>query len=181
MTRDSSSRSPPTSDRCQGTVSQLAPRALNRRAFLDRTVRTVGNLGTFSLAALVGCTVPVRSYRARGTGQVNVPLALYPELERPGGRVKVITRSVGSIFLCRLDSGAYIGISATCTHQGCDVSSSGRGFRCPCHGSRYDASGRNTGGPAPRPLARFPATRRGGRVVIETAPLALPGAGPGST
>lgn len=44
-------------------------------------------------------------------------------------------------------------ISAVCTHLGCIVSRQGEeGFYCPCHGSRFDTSGKVIGGPAPRPL-----------------------------
>ncbi len=46
-------------------------------------------------------------------------------------------------------------ISAVCTHLGCAVNwdQSEQAFVCPCHGSRYDALGQVTRGPAPRDLA----------------------------
>ncbi len=51
------------------------------------------------------------------------------------------------------DGEGIFAISAVCTHLGCLVSSNGdQGFFCPCHGSRFDASGKVTGGPAPKPL-----------------------------
>ncbi len=50
------------------------------------------------------------------------------------------------------DAGLYA-ISAICTHLGCIVSNGGEeGFHCPCHGSRFDAKGNVTQGPAPKPL-----------------------------
>lgn len=49
------------------------------------------------------------------------------------------------------DEGIYA-ISAVCTHLGCIVSKTEGGFFCPCHGSRFDSSGRVKAGPAPRPL-----------------------------
>jgi len=42
--------------------------------------------------------------------------------------------------------------TAVCTHLGCTVNSVETGYQCPCHGSTYDRYGRNTGGPAPKPL-----------------------------
>ena len=45
--------------------------------------------------------------------------------------------------------------TAVCTHLGCTVNAVETGYQCPCHGSTYDAIGRNTGGPAPEPLVFF--------------------------
>jgi len=50
------------------------------------------------------------------------------------------------------DQGLYA-ISAICTHLGCTVARQEEGgFFCPCHGSRFDAQGKNISGPAPKPL-----------------------------
>lgn len=43
-------------------------------------------------------------------------------------------------------------LSAVCTHLGCTVGRADQGFHCPCHGSLFDAGGRNLAGPAPTPL-----------------------------
>ena len=166
MTKGSSSRSPRISEtpaseiRGGPPVAAGDPEAVDRRGFL---------VAGLAILALPGCTVPVRSFRSEGERSVKVSLALYPELEKPGGRIKVDTPNAGSIFLSRLDSGHYIGLSTVCTHQGCDVTSSGSGFRCPCHGSRYDALGKNIRGPARRPLKQFRARRDGEFVVLDTA------------
>jgi cytochrome b6-f complex iron-sulfur subunit len=57
-------------------------------------------------------------------------------------------------FLFNGPDGFYA-ISSICTHLGCNVKRTAKGFACPCHGSRFDANGRVTHGPAPRPLAWF--------------------------
>ena len=43
-------------------------------------------------------------------------------------------------------------ISLVCTHLGCIVSKTEKGFSCPCHGSVFDDNGKLTKGPAPRGL-----------------------------
>jgi Rieske Fe-S protein len=59
-----------------------------------------------------------------------------------------------------------VAFSAVCTHMGCTVAPQGGILKCPCHGSTYDlATGDNTGGPAPRPLAKVSVTVQGGRVI----------------
>lgn len=58
------------------------------------------------------------------------------------------------LFVVR-DARGFYALTAICTHQGCDVSPSAGGFRCPCHGATYDLNGANTGGPAMRPLEHY--------------------------
>ncbi len=57
----------------------------------------------------------------------------------------------GRAFIKHDERGLYA-INATCTHLGCLVKQSPPGFDCPCHGSRYTASGAVTNGPATQPL-----------------------------
>lgn len=47
-----------------------------------------------------------------------------------------------------------------CVHLGCRVPACGpsQGFECPCHGSKYNAHGEYSQGPAPRNLDRFEVT-----------------------
>jgi cytochrome b6-f complex iron-sulfur subunit len=49
--------------------------------------------------------------------------------------------------LLHTESG-FSALSLVCTHLGCTVESSADGFACPCHGSRFDAEGKATHGPA---------------------------------
>ncbi len=59
------------------------------------------------------------------------------------------------IWVCRDSSGLYV-ILARCTHLGCtpDWKESENKFKCPCHGSGFDAAGVNFEGPAPKPMLR---------------------------
>jgi cytochrome b6-f complex iron-sulfur subunit len=52
------------------------------------------------------------------------------------------------------------GINAVCTHLGCVVPWNGseNKFKCPCHGSQYDSTGKVVRGPAPLSLALVHAT-----------------------
>ncbi len=56
------------------------------------------------------------------------------------------------LWLFRTDEGFHA-ISSICTHLGCITDRANDGtFKCPCHGSRFDANGKVTGGPAPKGL-----------------------------
>ena len=50
------------------------------------------------------------------------------------------------------DENGLHAITSVCTHLGCLVAMTDKGFQCPCHGSKYDRDGRVTAGPAPRSL-----------------------------
>lgn len=49
----------------------------------------------------------------------------------------------------------FTALSLVCTHLGCTVESTGDGFRCPCHGSRYSEQGRVERGPARQNLQQL--------------------------
>ncbi len=65
-------------------------------------------------------------------------------------------------------SGEFKAFSATCTHQGCAVTTVTDGqIVCPCHNSRFAvADGSVTAGPARRPLPEKPIAVEGGSVVL---------------
>ncbi|MFQ5494858.1 MAG: ubiquinol-cytochrome c reductase iron-sulfur subunit [Phycisphaerae bacterium] len=59
---------------------------------------------------------------------------------------------VPHLWLFRNDEGFHA-ISSVCTHLGCITERTADGsFKCPCHGSKFDANGQVTGGPAPKGL-----------------------------
>jgi len=60
------------------------------------------------------------------------------------------------------------GINAVCTHLGCVVpwNSVAKQFQCPCHGSRYDDTGKVVRGPAPLSLALAHADNVDGKVSL---------------
>ncbi|HOU54001.1 MAG TPA: Rieske (2Fe-2S) protein [Myxococcota bacterium] len=58
--------------------------------------------------------------------------------------------------------------SLRCPHLGCTVIRTADGFRCPCHGSRFDDQGNRLEGPAPEGLAPLPVQRVGTRWRVRT-------------
>ena len=98
-------------------------------------------------AALAGCTVYGRDDDAEAGPE---PTATEPDDsgEQSGGEVLAATSDVEvgggiilgdhGVVLTQPSSGEFKGFSATCTHQGCTVSSISDGtINCPCHGSRF--------------------------------------------
>lgn len=73
------------------------------------------------------------------------------------------------VWLARLAEGKLVAISTTCTHLGCIPNwlPGDQKFKCPCHGSGFDAKGMNFEGPAPRPLERHKIYFNGEFVVVD--------------
>jgi len=69
--------------------------------------------------------------------------------EFPSGEVTVLSDRHVAIFR---DGNEFWALTLVCTHLGCVIANEPDGFRCPCHGSRFDKDGHVKGGPAPRAL-----------------------------
>ena len=83
-----------------------------------------------------------------------------------GGAVSAKDAQGRSVIVSQPKAGEVVAFSAICTHMGCTVAPADGIIQCPCHGSTYDlATGKNTGGPAPRPLSRIDVKVTGGDVV----------------
>lgn len=75
--------------------------------------------------------------------------------------------SSAKAMAANVDGSTIRAFTSTCTHQECTIDSfQGNVFKCPCHGSQYDASGEVVQGPAPQALAEYSVTRSGDMVTI---------------
>jgi len=65
-------------------------------------------------------------------------------------------------------AGAITVLAATCSHLGCLVNyhKDKHEFVCPCHGGRYDLTGKNIAGPPPAPLTRLQSRIQGGMILV---------------
>lgn len=64
-------------------------------------------------------------------------------------------------------------LSARCTHLGCTLNYDpvSLKFRCPCHGSQFDISGKRIAGPAKRDLQVLPIDKKGKGELVVTLKL----------
>jgi glycine/D-amino acid oxidase-like deaminating enzyme/nitrite reductase/ring-hydroxylating ferredoxin subunit len=85
-------------------------------------------------------------------GEVGTPEEIKP------GMGAVVRRGLSKIAAYRDDAGKLHERSAVCPHLGCMVSwnSTERSWDCPCHGSRFEPSGKVLNGPAIGPLEKVP-------------------------
>ena len=66
------------------------------------------------------------------------------------------------------DGKGVYALDLTCTHLGCTVNATPKGFACPCHGSAFNTLGKVTQGPADRPLARVTIEEQNDDILIMT-------------
>lgn len=126
------------------TRSRLDPDEIPRRDFLGLAALwsalatlTFGILGAMRLPR--AAVVPSASRKFRVTLPANLEEG-QPFI--PPGRPLAIFRDASGVYA----------VSTTCTHLGCIVKAEGRGFDCPCHGSRFGLDGSVVKGPAPKAL-----------------------------
>jgi len=118
-------------------------------------------------------------------GMVTYPLARFllpPDIAEAAvasvvaGRVDEFPLNSGKVFkmgskpglLVRLQTGEFKAFSAVCTHLSCRVKfvPDTKVIFCNCHGGVFDLTGKNIGGPPPKPLEEFTANVRGDEVSV---------------
>lgn len=117
-----------------------------------------------------------------GMLRIPKPNVLYEESQKfkigkpdnfPVGTIKKLDDKKVFIFA---DSDGIHAISSICTHLGCIVYTTDWGFQCPCHGSKYNRTGKVIAGPAPRNLAWLDISESmDGTLVVDAAKEVKPG------
>jgi glycine/D-amino acid oxidase-like deaminating enzyme/nitrite reductase/ring-hydroxylating ferredoxin subunit len=84
------------------------------------------------------------------------PVSHEPVADLPRGEGRILKHEGQKLAVYRDPNGVVHALSATCTHQGCQVAFNAveRSWDCPCHGSRFDIDGAVLDGPAMKPLEK---------------------------
>ncbi len=152
---------------------------VTRRKFFNRAIGAVFGLFLlqFTLASLAfvwpklkgGFGTPINAGKVSDLkAEVVVAGAIVPKFV-PAAQAWVVPFPISELegssfeevsFVVAGDEGDGLALMALwqrCVHLGCRVPSCGssQGFECPCHGSKYNAHGEYSQGPAPRNLDRF--------------------------
>jgi cytochrome b6-f complex iron-sulfur subunit len=142
-----------------------------RREFIKKAV--YGALVLLGLGFLFPAVKLFSPVNSRDKELVFFPLIAEDKLPRAGVKKAELVVTVSGrekkirVFLVSSPEGPAV-FSATCSHLGCLVnySKEKHEFICPCHGGRYDLTGRNITGPPPAPLMRFPIKMQDGMVFV---------------
>lgn len=140
---------------------------VTRRGFLRGGM--YGTVGLFTAQALVGAGVMVWPAKVSGFGGTVVVPKPLSEMKPGDPPLKV---REGKFYISRLPEG-IMALYWKCTHLGCTVPwvESEDLFHCPCHGSLFQRTGQNVGGPAPRPLDLMAVEIQGDQIVVNTGKI----------
>ena len=149
--------------RDQPTNPQLAPLPTRRR-FLDYL------LGTSAFATLGAIVYPIFKFmqppQIVESGENSVVAAKLSEVPANSGKIFKFGNKPGIVL--RTPAGELKAFSAVCTHLECIVQyrPDTKQIWCACHNGQYNLSGKNIGGPPPRPLEEYKVNTRGDDVVV---------------
>jgi len=143
------------------------PESQNRRSFLDYL------LGTSALATLGAILYPIIRFMSPPqiveSAENSVVAAKLSEVPVNSGKIFKFGNKPG--ILVHTATGEFKAFSAVCTHLECIVQykSETKQIWCACHNGQYNLSGKNIGGPPPRPLEEYKVNTRGDDVVVSKA------------
>ena len=111
-------------------------------------------------------------------GSLKLPMpAVFPETDSrfPIGKPEDFTADM-AVHISRrriyvsADAKGIAAVSTVCPHLGCVVTRHDDGsFTCPCHGSKFDSTGKVTGGPSPRGLIWYEVSvGPDGRLIVDS-------------
>lgn len=122
--------------------------AVSRRDVLDKAICGAAGLGLAAAAA------PVPFYLWVPEGGAAAGPAKLALSSLAVGEVKRVSARGRPAMVVRTEAGLSA-FSAVCSHAGCTVKwdAPAKQFLCPCHGGRFDLSGKVVSGPPPKPLA----------------------------
>lgn len=141
-----------------------APPSPARRSFLDYL------LGSTALATLGAIVYPIFKFMSPPqiveSGENSVIAAKLSEVPVNSGKIFKFGNKPG--ILVHTSSGEFKAFSAVCTHLECIVQyrDDTKQIWCACHNGQYNLSGKNIGGPPPRPLEEFKVNTRGDEIVV---------------
>ena len=132
---------------------------MDRKEFLIRT-------GAFCGLGLVGLPTLLESCNKTNSSTPQGPSVNFTiDLSQSGNSILNTTggsKALHGVIIVNL-AGNYIAVAQNCTHQGCalNYNAGSNNFVCPCHGGKFDTSGKVVSGPPPAPIKTYTVTKAG--------------------
>jgi Rieske Fe-S protein len=129
--------------------------AQGRRRFLNWFLGSAGGAFLASVLYPVLRFVSPPVIPEAAVAEVEVGSTNDPDLVSKG--FKIVRFGEEPVIVVRVSDTEFRAFTATCTHLDCIVEyrPDRQALWCNCHNGRYDLTGRNVGGPPPRPLTPY--------------------------
>lgn len=136
----------------------------SKRRFLDYL------LGTSAFATLAAIVYPIFRFMVPPEiveAQQNA-VSVGKNAEYPANSGKIFKFGSKPGIMIRTEAGDLKAFSASCTHLDCIVQydPASKQIICACHNGIYDLTGKNIGGPPPRPLEEFTVNVKGDDITV---------------
>ena len=125
-------------------------------------------------------SIPLRIFGSLGAVIIAYPVLSFITFRKPAKKTitfhpdeqNALVNFKEGVYLVNEGANTYA-LSSRCTHLGCTFNHDpvSQRFRCPCHGSVFDLSGKRLAGPAKADLHRIPITRKENGDIIVTITL----------
>jgi Rieske Fe-S protein len=127
---------------------------MERREFIKKScsVCIAISAGLLMGSSLSSCSSVSVYKTASNQNKITVPVSLFAAADLQIIRLR---DSEYDIALRKEQDGNYTALLLRCTHADNQLNSTGNGFYCTLHGSRFDKEGTVTKGPAEHPLKKF--------------------------
>lgn len=147
---------------------EITEQAPTRRSFLNFCI------GSTFMVLAVGVIYPILKFLwppQESLSHFREEIIRMPLADVPTGMASQVLYKRAPLVVIRPAKNSIVVLSALCTHLNCLVTWDEKTRRvvCPCHGAIFDINGTPLRGPAPSPLASFPAKIVGEEIVIGEA------------
>jgi cytochrome b6-f complex iron-sulfur subunit len=125
-------------------------------------------------------SIPVRIFGSLGAVIIAYPILSFITFKKPFKKTipfhpdeqNAMVNFKEGVYLVNDGTNTYA-LSSRCTHLGCTFTHDpvSQRFRCPCHGSVFDLSGKRLAGPAKADLHRIPMVREENGDILVTITL----------
>jgi len=136
---------------------------MDRREFIKSSCSLCFALGSgLTLASLESCS-PAFIYKTEvRQRKLHVPLSIFAD------KIFVIVSSGldYNIALKKIGENLFFALRMQCTHEDFNLTSTGDGFHCNLHGSKFNDQGIVTKGPAVKPMIKYNTEVVGDDVII---------------
>ncbi|MFQ5707123.1 MAG: ubiquinol-cytochrome c reductase iron-sulfur subunit [bacterium] len=142
---------------------------ISRRGFLGWGFAVFTGMASFFVFLLTAFRMPLPSLMPGKSGKFKIGR----KEDFPPGTARYFEEQRTYVFA---DQDGIFAVSSVCTHLGCVVNKEEKQFTCPCHGSRYDLTGKVTHGPAPKNLPWFKVEQLpSGRLIVDRSRIVRTG------